>query len=186
MIRHDGNPHLFATTGMLDDAWSHRSYWIFGTRSSMATGCSGRAKDLIYGRLLVFDDATVYGYGRSTVHWSNQLEDGPYRLFATPRGAGGRTWSVTVPVQVRALIRAGDLLLLAGPPAPGGERSGTPRQSGGGLLLAISAADGSLQGETVLNSPPVFDGLAAADGKLFIAQESGQMLCLTGGSAPLP
>jgi hypothetical protein len=56
MVRHDGNPHLFATTGMLDDAWSHRSYWIFGTKSSMATGCSGRARDLVYGRLLVFDE----------------------------------------------------------------------------------------------------------------------------------
>ena len=64
MIRNGGNPHLFSVTGMLDDAWSHRSYLIFGTKSSLSTGCSGRDRKLIYGRLLVFDDSTVYGYGR--------------------------------------------------------------------------------------------------------------------------
>jgi outer membrane protein assembly factor BamB len=178
MIRQQGNAHLFAVTGMLDDAWSHRSYWIFGTQSSLATGCSGRAKDLIYGRLLVFDDQTVYGYGRSSVHWSNQLEDGPYRLFAVPRTEGGQTWSVTVPVQVRAMLRAGDLLFVAGAPVARGERSGTPRDSHTGLLLAVSTSDGGVRGQLPLDSPSVFDGLAAAEGKLFIAQESGGVVCL--------
>jgi outer membrane protein assembly factor BamB len=138
MVRHDGNPHLFATTGMLDDAWSHRSYWIFGTKSSMATGCSGRARDLVYGRLLVFDEQTVFGYGRATVHWSDQLADGPYRLFATPRISGGCAWDVAVPVQVRAMLRAGDLLFIAGTPADGGERSGAPRESDQGLILSVA------------------------------------------------
>ncbi|MCL4201170.1 MAG: PQQ-binding-like beta-propeller repeat protein [Pirellulaceae bacterium] len=180
MVRHDGNPHLFAVTGMLDDAWSHRSYWIFGTKSSLATGCSSRARDLVYGRLLVFDDQTVYGYGRSTVHWSNQLEDGPYRLFAAPRQAGKAGWSVTLPVHVRAVVRAGHLLFVAGSPVEGGERSGMPRVSDTGMLLAASTADGSVQARIPLNSPPVFDGLAAAEGRLFLAQESGQVACLVG------
>jgi len=183
MVRQDGNPHLFALTGMLDDAWSHRSYWIFGTRASLATGCSSRAKDLVYGRLLVFDDQAVYGYGRSSVHWSSQLEDGPYRLFATPRQAGGPAWSVQVPVQVRALLRAGNLLFLAGAPAPGGERSGLPRESDTGVLLAVSTADGSVRGQLALDRPPVFDGLAAAEGRLILAQEGGQIVCLQGTAA---
>jgi outer membrane protein assembly factor BamB len=183
MVRHDGNPHLFATTGMLDDAWSHRSYWIFGTKSSMATGCSGRARDLVYGRLLVFDDRTVYGYGRASVHWSSQLEDGPYRLFAVPRQAGGIAWSVAVPVQVRAMLRAGDLLFVAGAPVEGGERSGMPRATDTGLLLAVSTVDGSIQSQIPLNSPPVFDGLAAAEGGLFVAQENGQLAYLVGHGA---
>jgi outer membrane protein assembly factor BamB len=178
MIRHDGNAHLFATTGMLDDAWSHRSYWIFGTRSSMATGCSSRARDLIYGRLLVFDDQTVHGYGRASVHWSSQLEDGPYRLFAAPRTEGGQSWKITVPVQVRAMLRAGALLFVAGSPTAGGERSSVPRDSDTGLLLAVSTRDGSVQSRVPLTSPPVFDGLAAAEGKLFLTQENGQVVCL--------
>jgi outer membrane protein assembly factor BamB len=178
LVRHDGKTHLFATTGMLDDAWSHRSYWIFGTKSSMATGCSGRARDLVYGRLLVFDDQTVYGYGRASVHWSSPLEDGPYRLFAVPRTADGRSWKATVPVRVRAMLRAGDRLFIAGSPAADGERSGVPPDSEAGLLLAVSTADGSVQSQLSLTSRPVFDGLAAAEGKLFLAQENGQVVCL--------
>ena len=55
--------HLFTLTDFLDDSWPHRSYWIFGTHCSVATGCSGRDKKLIYGRLLVFDKNKIYGYG---------------------------------------------------------------------------------------------------------------------------
>ena len=50
-----GVPHLLALTGFLDDSWVHRSYWIYGTECSLATGCSGRARNLIYGRLLTFE-----------------------------------------------------------------------------------------------------------------------------------
>jgi outer membrane protein assembly factor BamB len=179
MIRHGGNPHLFAVTGMLDDAWSHRSYWIFGTECSLATGCSGRDKNLIYGRLLVFDDTMVYGYGRTNVHWSNQLEDGPYRLFALPREGGEKKWNVSVPLHVRAMLHAGDVLFVAGAPAEGGERSGTPRDTDEGLLMAMSAGNGNVLSKISLGSPPVFDGMAAAGGRLYLSLENGSVTCLT-------
>ena len=126
----------------------------------------------------MFDDQAVYGYGRTSVHWSSQLEDGPYRLFATPRKEGGPEWSVQVPVQVRAMLRAGNLLFIAGTPASGGERSALPRESDTGVLLAVSTADGSVQSQLGLDRSPVFDGLAAAEGRLFLAQEGGQVVCL--------
>ena len=91
----EGRPHLFTLTGFLDDSWAHRSYWIFGTRCSISTGCSGRDRNLIYGRLLVFDESRIYGYGRRQVHWSNQLQDGAYRLFAVRRGEGTAQTSAT-------------------------------------------------------------------------------------------
>ena len=180
LIRHAGNPHLLAVTGMLDDTWSHRSYLIFGTKSSLSTGCSGRDRNLIYGRLLVFDDATVYGYGRKSVHWSNQLEDGPYRLFAVPREGGDKKWEVTVPLQVRAMVQAPNVLFIAGAPAEGGERSGTPRNTDKGLLLAVSTNDGSILGQLAMASAPTFDGMAAADGHLYLSLENGNVACLTG------
>jgi outer membrane protein assembly factor BamB len=175
-----GNPHLFTVTGFLDDAWTHRSYWIFGHQNSMATGCSGRAKDLVYARLLVFDTARIYGYGRKTVHWSNQLEDGPYHLFALSRADNTRPWSQTVPVKVRALVLAGDTLFAAG--APGEEllpaaNAVTPT---GGVLLALSATDGAEQARCDLDAPPAFDGLAAAYGKLYLTTADGKIVCLAG------
>jgi outer membrane protein assembly factor BamB len=175
-----GNPHLLSVTGFLDDAWTHRSYWIFGHNSSLATGCSGRAKDLVYGRLLAFSTARVFGYGRRTVHWSNQLEDGPYQLFALDRASGTRPWSQTVPVRVRALVLAGEVLFAAG--TPGDETAPPPVAAAdrGGLLLALSAADGSERGRCELESAPSFDGMAAAYGKLYVSSADGKLLCLAG------
>jgi outer membrane protein assembly factor BamB len=180
MIRHGGNPHLLSVTGMLDNAWSHRSYLIFGTKSSLSTGCSGRDRNLIYGRLLVFDDAMIYGYGRKSVHWSNQLEDGPYRLFAVPREGGDRKWEIAVPLQIRAMLKADDVLFVAGAPVEGEERSGTPRMTDKGQLLAISTTNGSVLAQVPLDSVPVFDGMAAAGRRLYLSLENGSVACLAG------
>ncbi len=99
-------PHLFTLTDFLDDSWTHRSYWVFAAESSIATGCSGRDRNLIYGRLLLYDDATIYGYARENVHWSNAFQDAPYRLYARERNANSMKWTKSVPVQVQAMLRA--------------------------------------------------------------------------------
>jgi hypothetical protein len=177
----DREPHLFTLTDFLDDSWTHRSYWIFGTKPSISTGCSGRDRKLLYGRLLAFDSATVYGYGRESVNWSSEFEDGPYRVFARRRGEDKPHWSVSLPVHVRAMVLAGDVLFAAGAgPAPGKAPAGqdvspTP------LLLAISARDGSELARHPLPAAPVFDGMAAARGELYLALENGQVLCMAGG-----
>jgi hypothetical protein len=173
-VQAEGKAHLFALTGFLDDTWPHRSYWIFGTQVSLATGCSGRDKNLIYGRLLVFDGSTIYGYGRAGVHWSNQLQDGPYRLFAQRREDGTRPWDKRLAIQVRAMLLAGKVLFVAGPNA---ELTGWG-EGRGAKLLAISAADGAELGQADLDCPPVFDGMAAAYGRLYLALEDGRLACL--------
>jgi hypothetical protein len=50
----------------------------------------------------------------------------------------------------------------------------------GALLWAVSAADGAKKSEVRLESPPVFDGMAAAGGRLYIAQMDGSVVCLGG------
>ncbi|MBL7140969.1 MAG: PQQ-binding-like beta-propeller repeat protein, partial [Planctomycetes bacterium] len=45
-------------------------------------------------------------------------------------------------------------------------------------LLAVSTADGSEVGRCRLPAPPVFDGMAAAGGRLLIALENGRLVCL--------
>jgi hypothetical protein len=168
-------------TDFLDDSWPHRSYWVFGTRPSMSTGCSGRDRNLIYGRLLVFDDSSIYGYGRANVHWSNQLEDGPYRLFSTRRGEVTPRWQQPLPIRARAMILAGDVLFAAGPPVgsaaqPAADGSDHPAAR----LLAISSADGKVLANYPLDRPPEFDGMAAVAGRIFIALEDGGIVAFAG------
>ena len=162
-------PHLLTLTGFLDDTWPHRSYWIFGTRCSLSIGCAGRAHNLVYGRLLTHGGRTVYGYGRRGVHWSNQLQDGPYRLFAIEFGERSPKWESRLPATARALVVAGDLLYVAGPlgrdPA---------------LVIAISASDGKERWRANLPAEPVFDGMAATPVRLYVALETGAVACLKG------
>ena len=47
----------------------------------------------------------------------------------------------------------------------------------GGVLRAVSAEDGASLGECKLEAPPVFDGMAAANGCLFVSTMSGKVLC---------
>ena len=98
---------------------------------------------------------------RAGVHWSNQLQDGPYRLFAQRREDGTRPWDKRLAIQVRAMLLAGKVLFVAGPNA---ELTGWG-EGRGAKLLAISAADG--WGDVWTMSP---DGtaktrLAGSDGK---------------------
>ncbi len=171
-----GKAHLFTLTDFLDNSWPHRSYWIFGTQCSVATGCSSRDKKLIFGRLLVFDESDIYGYGRGQVHWSNQLQDGAYRLFAVSRDNGATRWQAPVKIQVRAMVLAGKALFVAGPLVDADDTSeGSNREA---LLLAISASDGTELAKYPLDCPPIFDGMAAAYGRLFISLTDGSLLCM--------
>ncbi|MHC4116860.1 MAG: outer membrane protein assembly factor BamB family protein [Planctomycetota bacterium] len=91
-------------------------------------------------------------------------------------------WTGQQPVLARALVLAGGNLLLAGPPdvLSSAEPEATFKGERGGLLCVLSAADGSELARYDLDSPPVFDGMAAAAGRLYIASTSGEVLCLAG------
>ena len=163
-----GNAHLLTLTGFLDETWPHRSYWIFGTRCSIAIGCGRRDRNMISGRLLAFDGSTIYGYGRTKLDWSNQLQDGPYRLFAVSHTDRKTRWTKSVPVSVRAMVLAGKVLFVAG------SRQGQD----GGVLTAFVARDGKKLAEYKLHAPPVWDGMAAAGGRLYVAMTNGKVLCM--------
>ncbi len=97
--------HLFCPFGFLDDTWFHRSYWVFG--KSFASGAGGYYQAGRYapaGRILTFDESSVYGFGREPQYfkWTTPLE---YHLFAADREpasgpAPSRTGSQTSTIRV--------------------------------------------------------------------------------------
>ena len=174
----EGKPHLFTLTDFLDDAWIHRSFWIFGTECSISTGCSRIDGKLVYGRLLVFNESNIYGYGRKQIHWSNMLQDGPYRIFAMNRDENEKKWERAVPMQVRAMVLADKVLFVAGLLADEIDAPDGPDMSRGSALIALSASDGAELGRRSLDSVPVFDGMAAAYGRLYISMKNGSLICL--------
>ncbi len=46
------------------------------------------------------------------------------------------------------------------------------------VLIAISASDGAELARYQLDSTPVFDGMAAAYGRLYVSMENGNLLCM--------
>jgi hypothetical protein len=50
----------------------------------------------------------------------------------------------------------------------------------GALLWAVSTADGSKLSELRLKAPPAWDGMAAANGGLYLTTIDGHVVCLRG------
>ncbi len=47
----------------------------------------------------------------------------------------------------------------------------------GGVLLAASREDGATIAQVELKEVPTWDGMSAADGKLFLSCEDGKLIC---------
>jgi hypothetical protein len=50
----------------------------------------------------------------------------------------------------------------------------------GAKLMIVSAIDGKRQAQYDLDSPPCWDAMAVADGKVLISTEDGKVLCFVG------
>lgn len=200
-------PHLFSTVGFLDDTWWHRTYWIYGTNTNAGWGGWWRMGNRVpAGRLMVFDDASIYGFGRSFYPHGNsgQWQIGEqYHYFAAPkefeppkqpavknkkRRRGGVPpvtgksivpfrWSQPAELEARAMVLAGDTLFVAGP--VGQTNRSLPAYTGneGIRLRAISIKDGAELAEYQLEALPVFDGLAAARARLYLTTKDGKLTC---------
>ena len=101
-------------------------------------------------------------------------------------------WVAQVPFYVRAMVVGGEIMFIAGPPERtstegSGEQSlilKNPDEAlaawmgkKGGLLWAVSTIDGKKLAEYKLDSPPVFDGMAASTGRLYLATQDGTLHC---------
>ena len=79
------------------------------------------------------------------------------------------------------MVIAGPTLFAAGTPdvvAPDDPWAAIEGRKGA-VLWSISAETGEKLTEYALDSPPVFDGLAAAGGRLYLSTADGKVLCLT-------
>jgi outer membrane protein assembly factor BamB/protein-L-isoaspartate O-methyltransferase len=89
-------------------------------------------------------------------------------------------WARFIPIRIRAMVKAGSTLFIAGPPDELDPADPYAAFEGrrGARLAAVSAADGTELAKLDLDSPPVFDGLIAAGGRLFVTLENGTLACL--------
>ena len=140
-----GSRHLFCQTGLLDDVWFHRSYWVYGDDCGEGWGAyAGTRRTTPCGRIMAFDDKRIYGFRSDQL--GNMLHPrASYTLYAADKdptvapppppqpkgkakagkGKARRTrgpafkhhWQVRTPgLLVNAMVLGTDGLLIAGPP----------------------------------------------------------------------
>jgi hypothetical protein len=187
-----GGVHLLANDGgLLDHTWFNSAFWIYGRTQA---------------QMLVFDEKNAYGikaykkmvtksYGQDIFTTGKE----GYTLFAQAvsasaggggkkkgkkkKGGGGNAgdkWSVQVPIRAEALVLTPQHICMAGAPDIVDQKDplGALANRKGGLLTVFARADGKKLSERKLESAPVHDGLAAAQGCLFVSLRNGSVICL--------
>jgi len=199
-------PHLHSAAGFLDGDWWHRTYWIYGGMMGSGWGqWPAMGNRVPSGQIMVMDKDATYGFGR--VEYANGVHAGlnaRYHLFScskqatqpvaapAPKKRKGKQaakmepkavvrWSVSVPLLARAMALADKTLFLAGPLEGSGIDGLLAAHEGraASVLWAVAAANGKKLGEHKLPSAPVWDGMAAANGRLYVSTLDGDVLCLT-------
>ncbi len=191
-------PHLFSTSSLLDGREHNRSYWVTGTGDFSRTPVAypwivAKSLAVPYGVLLALGDKTVWGVRRG-----GKGQEYQYSVFARPRPdtddpssrlpdfekrsqgqetTTGPSWTVPLPQRPRAMVRCGEVLFIGTTNRP--DSSEPPAASGAeGRIEVVSSANGKALGNLPLDAPPVWDGMAAAGGRLFVSTRDGAIVCL--------
>ena len=161
-----GGPDFSARAGLRDDTYFKRMPWTRGGE---------------YGRLLVRDKRSVY-YVRMfdsmeglnpNVYFTPGVKG--YLLFAKGVAGKKKTWTTRIPARIRAMVQTDGHLFVAGPPDVVDPKDplGSFEGRKGGRLYTFDSANGEKLAELDLPSPPVFNGIAAARGSVYVADEAG-------------
>jgi outer membrane protein assembly factor BamB len=180
--------HLFSTSSLLDDAENHRSHWVLGTGDFSRVPV---AYSWVVNRP-VYDDRAVWGVRR------RGDANGQYTLFRKKNSpfsedevslpdfrdipheqADQCLWERDLPVRAKAMVKSGGYLLLGVTPAemPQDDPHAAYENRSGGSLWFVRDQDGEKVAEYEMSSPVVWDGLAAAYGRLFAATADGAVVC---------
>jgi outer membrane protein assembly factor BamB len=199
--------HLIPATGFLDDDYWHRSYWLYGNWRTQSYIYYQDGLRNPAGRILVVDDSRIFGFGRKRKYyrWTTPIEHELFAMDKNPSpvkakgGKGGthlpRRWQQEIPFFAYAMVKADTTVFAAGPPDIVDEervwrnlgaeevqaclkkQDEAFRGTAGGHLWAVDAKDGTKIKELILDSPPVWDGMAAACNKLYVTLRDGSVVC---------
>jgi len=200
-----GKPHLFSPTGLLDDSWWHRTYWLYGKEFTSGWSAWFQGGNLVpAGRILAFDDEMVFGFGRQQYrncnrgggsNWAGQEK---YCMFSARKAAQkplekGRSagtirpvprefvWVKESPVRARAMVLTPETVFFAGQPNLGNSSDAafaSYQGDKGARVVAVAAEDGAIRGDLDLPAVPVLDGMASGGGRLYLSLRDGNVICL--------
>ena len=199
--------HLFSTSSLLDVNENHRSHWVLGTGdfsrvpvaySWIVNSEGARRRDVAlaapYGVLMVYDDQAAWGVRR------NGKADGNYTLFRRTNRPFSESpknlpdfrqlpededpypyeWKNAFHNRPRALVKSGDHLFIGTTPTkiPDDDPHAAYEGRLGGTVQVVNAETGEPVAAYDLDHPVVWDGMAAANQRLYLAKDNGAVICL--------
>ncbi|MHC4084933.1 MAG: outer membrane protein assembly factor BamB family protein [Planctomycetota bacterium] len=193
--------HVFSTSGFLDDSWFNRTFWMY---SATWPGFYMAHRGAKSGQLLVVGPEKTYAVQsypsrnlqsplftpgkKGYLLLADENDNEPVLADYTrgvPKGIGFTrqklpAWFKWVSVRIRGMVLAGRHLFVAGPRDIVDTDDPMAAFEGrkGALLYVHSAVDGRVLAEHKLEAPPVFDGLIAANARLYLSLENGTVVCL--------
>ncbi len=192
-------PHVLPTAGFTGSEVQHRTYWTVATGYYNSSGIFMPQWRAPWGDILATDGGTFYevrGFPVKRHSYFDPRLKG-YLLFAgkvplklpNPKGKTVERektgiWQKRIPMTGEAIVCAGDTLCVAGRPAyfppdhPVEKYRMSYEGKSGGMLRLHAASDGGLLTEYRLTAPPVWDGMAAAGGRLYLSTKDGRVICM--------
>ena len=200
--------HVIPSAGFTDGVPQHRTYWTIATGFRGITRLDPPSGDILVtdGKAFYevqgfpvhrhsYFDPRLKGYRllAGTLGAAGPVGIGPAKARkkaqgrrepATPRRKAAERWTSDIPLTGKALVLAGDVLFVAGTPAyfppdhPPAKYEAAHAGKLGGVLWAASATDGRKLTECRLKAAPAWDGMAAANGRLYVSLQDGTVLCM--------
>ncbi|MBL7188198.1 MAG: PQQ-binding-like beta-propeller repeat protein [Phycisphaerae bacterium] len=194
---------IIANTGLLEDCWGHRWNWDLGGGDTfgkllvfderVAYGVQSYYTFLKHDKSMQPDTHSGHLHQKYSRYAPGQFPTGT-RLFARLNNTGSNSepqkrqrrtlqanshkWNRKSSTQYRTMVLAGDVLFGAGWKDSEKIFAKDPHSENDSVLEVISTADGKTLRQYRLEAEPVFDGMAAAYGRLYLAMKNGRILCM--------
>jgi outer membrane protein assembly factor BamB len=196
--------HLFSTSSLLDDAENHRSHWVLGTGDfsripvaySWIANRPGKRSPTIAvpaGVQMVYNDRAIWGvkrqgdsngkyslFQKANTPFSDEEEFMPDFRKISPEQAQACVWIKDFPMRTKAMLKSGGHLFMGVMPVeiPLNDPHAAYEGRQGGKIWIVAANDGNKVAEYDLDSPAVWNGMAAAKERLYVCMMDGSVQCL--------
>jgi outer membrane protein assembly factor BamB len=178
----EAGTHLLASAGMLESHRNHREYKLVKEDFNHRKMWTTLKTDYPTGDIIVSDGTDYYSvFGIPVNRGESFNARNGYALMAKTKSPHGWTnkWTAQIPITGKAMALAHDTVFVTGAPLVFKLKDIAATYAGrcGGILRAVSAANGATLAEYSLDTLPVWDGLAVAYGRLFLVNQGGSIDC---------
>lgn len=173
-------------------------------RDESGHGVDGQVKGVDFGKGKVAAGLWFRKPGKGGSALADALPEGASLNVMKKGSAVEHTWEHPVPLFPKAMAMSGKTMLVSGPADTINEEFALEQLSKkdptilvqlkeqdealdgkrGASLWTVSAETGKMASELKLKSPPVWDGMAVARGRVFVATVDGKILCFGSDEKP--